>query len=44
MANIVRYDPFREMLSLREAANRLFERSFMFPTWSITNEIGRAHV
>ncbi|HEX6110051.1 MAG TPA: Hsp20/alpha crystallin family protein [Ktedonobacteraceae bacterium] len=37
MANIVRYDPFREMLSLREAANRLFERSFVFPTWSITN-------
>jgi HSP20 family protein len=37
MANIVRYDPFREMLSLREATNRLFERSFVFPTWSITN-------
>jgi len=37
MANLVRYDPFREMLSLREAVNRLFERSFVFPTRGITN-------
>jgi HSP20 family protein len=37
MANLMRYDPFREMLSLREATNRLFERSFVFPTWNMTN-------
>ena len=37
MANLMRYDPFREMLSLRGTANRMFERSFVFPTWGITN-------
>lgn len=37
MANLVRYDPFREMMSLREATNRLFERSLVFPTWKIAN-------
>jgi HSP20 family protein len=37
MTNLMRYDPFREMLSLRENANRMFARSFVFPTWGITN-------
>jgi HSP20 family protein len=37
MANLVRYDPFQEMLSLRETANRMFARSFGFPTRGITN-------
>jgi len=37
MANLMRYDPFREMLSLRETANKLFERNFVFPTWDLTN-------
>jgi len=32
MANITRFDPFREMLSLREAVNQLFEQSFVQPT------------
>ena len=32
MANIIRFDPFREMLSLREAVNQLFEQSFVQPT------------
>jgi len=31
MANIVRFDPFNEMLSLRDAMNRLFEQSFVQP-------------
>ncbi len=36
MMYLVRYDPFREALSLRRAVNRLFEQSFVRPTWSIT--------
>jgi HSP20 family protein len=31
MAELVRWDPFREMISLREAMNRLFEESFVSP-------------
>jgi HSP20 family protein len=31
MANLVRLDPAREMLSLREAMDRLFEESFLRP-------------
>lgn len=34
MALLTRYDPFREMLSLRDAMNQLFEQSFVRPTWS----------
>src|SRR5215831_15377083 len=37
MANIVRYDPFREMLSLREAANRFFAQSLVRPAWFSTD-------
>ena len=37
MTNLMRYDPFREMLSLRGAVNRMFERSFVFPTWETTS-------
>jgi len=37
MTSLMRYDPFREMLTLREAANRMFERSLVFPTWAATN-------
>lgn len=34
MANqITRWDPFREMLSLRDAMDRLFEESFVWPRW-----------
>ena len=31
MANLVRWDPFREMVSLRDAMDRLFEESFVRP-------------
>jgi HSP20 family protein len=34
MANIARYDPFGEMVTLRQAMDRLFEDSFVSPlTW-----------
>lgn len=33
MANIVVREPFREMMSLREAMDRLFEDSFVGPRW-----------
>ena len=29
--SLIRWDPFREMVSLRDAANRLFEESFVRP-------------
>jgi HSP20 family protein len=31
MADLVRYEPFREMTSLRDAMDRLFEESFLRP-------------
>ena len=31
MANIVRWEPFRDLISLREAMDRLFEESFIRP-------------
>jgi HSP20 family protein len=34
MANIQRYNPFNEMVSLREAMDRLFEDSFISPRLS----------
>jgi HSP20 family protein len=33
MTTIMRYDPFGEMLSLRDAMNSLFEQSFVNPSW-----------
>jgi HSP20 family protein len=36
MAMLTRFDPFREMLSLREAMDRLFEQSFVRPGWGLT--------
>jgi HSP20 family protein len=34
MANLTRFDPFNEMISLRQAMDRLFEDSFVSPlTW-----------
>src|SRR5579875_1247368 len=35
MALLTRYDPFREMISLRDAMDRLFEQSFVRPTWGV---------
>lgn len=37
MANITRYDPLGEMVSLRSAMDRLFEDSFIFPVAGRTN-------
>ena len=34
MTYLVRYDPFREAMSLRRTMSRLFERSFVRPAWS----------
>ncbi len=36
MTTLMPFDPFREMLSLRDAMNRLFEQSFVNPAWSTT--------
>jgi HSP20 family protein len=33
MTNLMSFDPWREMLSLRDAMNRLFEQSFVNSTW-----------
>lgn len=33
MADLVRWNPAREMMSLREAMDRLFEESFLRPSW-----------
>jgi HSP20 family protein len=33
MTTLMRFDPFREVLSLRDAMNRLFEESFVEPGW-----------
>jgi HSP20 family protein len=38
MANLTRFDPFTEMVSLRQAMDRLFEDSFVSPlTWRTHN-------
>src|SRR5579884_3611054 len=36
MTQLARFDPFREMLSLRDAMNRLFEQSFVRPMLGTT--------
>jgi HSP20 family protein len=40
MANLVRLDPAREMMSLREAMDRLFEESFLRPGFFGNGESG----
>jgi hypothetical protein len=42
MANeVVRWEPFSEMVSLRDAVNRLFENSFIRPNaWPLPFENG----
>src|SRR5579884_1459296 len=37
MTTIMRYDPFREALSLRKAIDQLFEQSFVNPGWVAGN-------
>jgi HSP20 family protein len=38
MMVMTRFDPLREMISLREAMNRLFEQSFVRPLWRLDGE------
>jgi HSP20 family protein len=40
MKNIMRYDPFREALSLRNALDQLFEQSFVRPAWGLSGAPG----
>jgi HSP20 family protein len=40
MANMTRWDPFNEMLSLREAMNQLLEDSFVAPTTGRRGQAG----
>lgn len=42
MANLVRWDPFRDMVSLRDAMDRLFEESFVRPRSWLTPTDGMA--
>jgi HSP20 family protein len=37
MANLTRWDPYQDMLSLREAMNQLLEESFVRPTLARSN-------
>jgi len=36
MSNLIRYEPMREMLTLREAMNQLFDDSFTRPLFSMS--------
>lgn len=38
--NIIRWEPMREMMSLREAMDRLFEESFVGPRFGLTSAQG----
>jgi HSP20 family protein len=40
MTTIMRYDPFREALSLRNALDQLFEQSFVRPSWGSSGATG----
>jgi len=40
MANLVRWEPFRDLMSLREAMDRLFEESFVRPRESLLAPLG----
>ena len=42
MANLVRWDPFRDMVTLREAMDRLFEESFVRPRGALAPAEGAA--
>ncbi len=39
MTTLVRYDPFREVLRLRDAMNQLFEQSFVRPISGISSTV-----
>ncbi len=40
MSNIVRWEPFRDLISLREAMDRLFEESFVHPGGGLVRSAG----
>lgn len=44
MANLVRWDPVRDMMSLREAMDRLFEESFVHPRGMLAPVEGAARL
>lgn len=37
MSNLTRWEPFRDMITLREAMDRLLEESFVGPFWDFRN-------
>jgi HSP20 family protein len=41
MTTLMRYDPFREALSLRNAMDQLFAQSFVRPNWGSSDSAGR---
>ena len=41
---MTRWEPLREMVGLRDAMDRLFEESFVRPTWSTPGDGDRAYV
>ncbi len=41
MTTLMRYDPFREALSLRNAMDQLFAQSFVRPNWGSSASAGR---
>ncbi len=41
MTTLMRYDPFREALSLRNAIDQLFAQSFVRPNWGSSSRAGR---
>ncbi|GCE17075.1 Hsp20/alpha crystallin family protein [Dictyobacter kobayashii] len=44
MSMIMRHDPFRDFVSLRNAMDQLFEQSFVRPTWEQSSQGVRAVV
>jgi HSP20 family protein len=44
MADLIRWEPFREMMTLRDAMDRLFEDSFVRPSRLLWPELGRGEL
>lgn len=44
MADVIRWEPFREMMSLRDAMDRLFEDSFVRPSRVLWPQAGRGEL
>lgn len=43
MSDLTRWEPFRDMMSLREAMDRLFEESFVGPVWGLARRTDGGH-